>query len=469
MKQFLETGLSKDTDTFLLQIRESLKADRPDLDLSLVLSELRAFAAWRGADRPLSVTPSRYEIECYQEELSRQHGGRLGTLRLHRVQAAAPVLWGMPYASMLAVIRRQRQRPFRTDGKSRADAILFLVARLPEEWRAGLVAKMSTKPGNRQHQWSNDYLTSVVHALLRWRKWCESSMNAVKPAGISFNAYAGDLALEGVSTRSVGDYLGRIMSGYAAACDPSFASVACDHVISRLNAQGKAEGRPTKTGHQLVGASTIYDLGMKIVEKARAIGPRDLFAARDYRNGLFLAMAAAVPQRARALSHFDIGRSIILREHPYLHVRLPGSALKLREYEKEHAGYDRVLENSALWEVVDEYSRIFRPLFDDGDAMFPSLLEVGARVSAAQLGRLAGDLTQRHLGVRISVHRIRDNVATEASEELRGGGYIAPVLLDNRNPATTMASYDHAQGIRAARDHGDFVASLRTYSAKLRL
>ena len=208
---------------------------------------------------------------------------------------------------------------------------------------------------------------------------------------------------------------------------------------------------------------------MEIVEHARAQGPRDLFAARDYRNGLLLAMAAAVPQRARALSHFDIGRTIMLLERPCLHVRLPGSALKLREHEKENAGYDRVLENPVLWDAIDEYRRVFRPLFDAGSGMFPSLLEVGVTVSAKQLGHLAGNLTQKHLGVRISLHRIRDNVATEASEELRGGGYIAPVLLDHRNPATTMASYDHAQGIRAARDHAEFVASRRSYSATLRL
>jgi len=60
-------------------------------------------------------------------------------------------------------------------------------------------------------------------------------------------------------------------------------------------------------------------------------------------------------------------------------------------------------------------------------------------------------------------------VATEASEELRSGGYIAPSLLNNRSAATTMASYDHAEGVRAARDHVDFLASRRSYSASLRL
>lgn len=469
MTRELETEPAMDMAALLQRVRASLEVDRPDLDPSPILHELRAFAAWRGPDLPLAAPPSRHEVERYLAECSAQHGGHLGAFRLYRVQAAAPVVWGMPYASMIAVIRRQRQRAPKTNRKSKTDSVRALIARLPEEWQPGLVARMSSEPGNRRQKWSDDHLTSVAHALLRWLGWCDSSGHSVRPAGVTFHAYAGDLAQEGVATRSVSDYLGRILSGYATACDPGFASVACDHVISRLNARAKVEGSATKTGEQLVGASTIFDLGLEIIDNARASGPRDLFAARDFRNGLLLMAAAAVPQRARALSHFEIGRTVILLARPYVHVRLPGSALKLREYEKEQAGYDRVLENPVLWDAIDEYRRVFRPLFDDGSAMFPSLLEVGEKVSAAQLGHLTGNLTEKHLGVRISVHRVRDNVATEASEELAGGGYIAPVLLDNRNPATTMASYDHAQGVRAARDHAEFIASRRSYSATLRL
>ena len=144
--------------------------------------------------------------------------------------------------------------------------------------------RMSCGSGNRKRKWSNAHLRAVAYALLRWIDWCDNSGFNVTPSGVAFFAYARDLSEEGVSSRSVGDYLGRILSGYASACDPAFRSMACDHVIARLNAQGKAEGRPTKTGEQLVGASAIFDLGEKIIDGARASGPRDLFVARDYRN-----------------------------------------------------------------------------------------------------------------------------------------------------------------------------------------
>lgn len=468
MKRRSETS-PPEAEAALQGIRATLATDRPDLDQGAVLHELRAFAAWRGPQVPLTVPPTRHEIERYLAETSMRHGSHLGILKLHRIQSAAPALWGMPYASMIAIVRRQRNRAPRTKRRSESEVLRDLIERLPEGWRAELVAKMSSEPGNRKKKWSNDHLKAVAYALLRWVGWCDSSGHDLIPAGATFHRYAHDLAQEGVSTRSVTDYLGRILSGYATACEPGFRSMACDHVIARLNAQSKTDGRLTKTGQQLVGASTIFDLGEEIIEIARASGPRDLFVARDYRNGLLLLVASAVPQRARALSHFEIGRTIRLLERPYVQVSLPGTALKLREHEKHSARYDRVLGNPVLWDAVDEYRREFRPLFDTGNAMFPSLLEVGAKVSAMQLGCLAGNLTQKHLGVRVSIHRVRDNVATEASEELAGGGYIAPVLLDNRDPATTMASYDHAEGVRAAKDHAEFVATRRSFSANLRL
>lgn len=451
-------------------LRAALKADRPDLDPSPILHEVRAFEDWRGAERSLMEPPTREEIERYLEACSADIGDHYGAAKLHRVQVAAPLLWGMSYATSIAITLRQRERASRSIRASKEEALHGLIMRLPAIWQPGLLARMPSAHGRPRNMWSVGHLESVTRALLRWLRWCEHEGHDFRPSGSAFFAYASDLAREGLATRSAADYLSRIYSGYSAACERGFSSVACDHVISRLTAHAKIEGRRTKTGEQLVGASTIFDLGTDLMEQATATGPRSLLIARDYRNGLLLAIAAAVPQRARTLSFFEMGRTVLLLERPCIHVSLRGSMLKLREHEKRrHGGYDQVLTNPVLWDALDTYTRIFRPLFDDGGSLFPSLLNVGERVSAAHLGRLVGNLTEEHLGVRISVHRVRDNVATEASEELRSGGYMAPSLLNNRSASTTMASYDHAEGVRAARDHGEFLAVRRSFSASLRL
>lgn len=334
-----------------------LRQDRPDLDPGRALSALQVFVAWRGEDVALAVPPSRHEIETFLAEASHLHGNHRAATDLSHIQAAAPVLWGMPYASMIGIALRQRRCSSKAPKKTKDDAARMMISQLPTAWQPGLMARLISEPGRPKTKWSADHTLGVAQAMVRWMRWCETLGQDVRPAGVSFNAYACDLSDDGVSSRSASDYLGRIQSGYGTV-EPGFYSQACDHVIFRLNARGKSEGRPTKSGDQLVGASRIFDLGLEIIEDARRRGPRGLHVARDYRNGLLLSTAAAVPQRARALSHFDLGRSVILLEFPYIRIRLPGRVLKLREHKKPHAEYDKVFENPVLWEAIEEFHRV---------------------------------------------------------------------------------------------------------------
>lgn len=453
----------------LEHLRIALREDRPDLDPAPIIRALEAFARWRSGERSFVAPPSRTELKDYLASNVERYGDHAGACRMHHLQAAAPVVWGLPYAALIAdVVRKYRCAP-KPKPKSHADKVKTLIQRLPYDYQPGLLAKISPDRSPAKQAWSLAHSESVCFSLIRWTTWCERLGHSTKPTGATFDQYARDLQEDGVSARSVTDYLGRILSGYRAARAPGFQSVACEHVVSQLRARGKREGSPTKSGEQLVGASVIYNLGNEIIEGARKTGPRGLHQARDFRNGLLLAMAAAVPQRARAMSHYDIGRTVILLDRPHVRVRLPGSALKLREHEKANGGYDRVIDNAVLWDAIDEYHRVYRRFFDEGTTMFPSLLDIGSTISSHQIGVLTGNLTERHLGVRVSVHRVRDNVATEASEELQSGGYIAPALLDNKSAATTMASYDRAQGMRATREHGAFIEARRSRSAQLEL
>ena len=158
MNRDFDIGPSTATDTSFQGVRLSLMVDRPDLDPNPVLHELRAFAEWRRKDRPLSVPPSRHEVEHYLAECIAQLGEHYGAARLHRVQVAAPSLWGMSYASMITVILRYRERPVMKRGATKADSARTPISRLPDEWQPGLVARMSSEPGPRKLKWSIDHL-----------------------------------------------------------------------------------------------------------------------------------------------------------------------------------------------------------------------------------------------------------------------------------------------------------------------
>lgn len=451
------------------KFRDAFALDRPGVDPGPVLRSVRSFSEWRGdMGWPMPV-PDPTEISGYLGVLSARLGAEYAASELAYIQLGATVLWGVPVAGMVGkVLRRSRCTP-KVAAKSIDAKARSAISLLPEEWQEKLIAKLISEPGPHSEKWSANHVQAVAHALARWYRVSTSLGRDMRPSGTSFHAYATELKADGVSDRSVADYLSRIVSGFRVAVDPGFHSTGCDHVIARHDALAKVAGRPTKTGAQIVGASTIFDLGVELMDMAQENGPRSLHVARDFRNGLLLSFAAALPQRARALSHLAMGTSVFLLEKPYVHVVLPGRVLKLREAKKRHAGYDKVLRNPVLWLALDDYQRGFRSLFDDGSALFPSMVEIGAAITSAQLGRLVGDLTCKHLGVRVSIHRVRDNVATEASEEIQSGGYLAPALIGNKSAATTMDSYDHAQGMRAAREHVARIAGLRSAPTTLRV
>ncbi|QPZ91208.1 site-specific integrase [Thioclava electrotropha] len=451
------------------EFRDAFGRDRPGVDPGPVLRSVRGFSEWRGdMGWPMPV-PDRTEISGYLDALSARLGAEYAASELAYIQLGAPVLWGVPVAGMIGQVLRQSRCTPKVAAQSIDERARSAISSLPDEWQGKLIAKLISEPGPHSEKWSANHVQSVAHALARWCRASAVLGREVRPSGSSFHVYATDLRADGVSDRSVSDYLSRIVSAFRVVADPGFRSAGCDHVIARHDGLAKVAGRPTKTGAQIVGASTIFDLGVELMDTAREKGPRGLHVARDFRNGLLLSFAAALPQRARALSHLSFGTTVMLLEKPYVHVVLPGRVLKMREAKKRFAGYDKVLCNSMLWSALDDYKRSVRPLFDEGPALFPSMIDMGAAITSAQLGRLVGDLTCKHLGVRVSIHRVRDNAATEASEEIQSGGYLAPALLGNKSAGTTRDSYDHAQGMRAAREHGARIAGLRSAPTTLRV
>lgn len=141
--------------------------------------------------------------------------------------------------------------------------------------------------------------------------------------------------------------------------------------------------------------------------------------------------------------------------------------LKLPEDRKSGAPFERTLTSEKLAEALLEYRRSFRPLFDQGPYLFPSMLSPDAAISECHIGRLTGDLTARAFGVRVSIHRLRDNVATEASEHLTSGGRAATGLLGHRSERTVRRHYDHSTGLASAQEFVDMIEVQRSLDVKL--
>ncbi|WP_299902238.1 hypothetical protein [uncultured Ruegeria sp.] len=438
-------------------------------------THLRLLADIRGAS-PSDPVPGRAELS---EHLSQRQTetGDTALAEFAYVQQMANAKWGRERTAHFAQVLRQHRVSQKPPRKTAWGEVEALLQGLPEPWRSPIAGQISlSRQGKRvlgQTLWSAAHTLNVIRALKRWAAYCSVHGCSLVPTGSSLDAFGRHLFADredepSITARTVADYQARILSGITLV-QPGFASTACNFVVADWRNRADQEGAVTKTGAQLVGATAIFELGFQHIDRARSSRMRGLDAARQFRNGLILAIGTALPQRARALSCLSFDSSLCLRDDDTVGIRIPASMLKLPEDRKQGAPYERSLCNPRLAAALREYQQLFRPIFDDGSAVFPSIKSRNAAISQNQIGRLTGDMTQKAFGTRISIHRLRDNVATQASETMTATGRAAATLLGHRSQTTVARHYDHSEGIQSAQEFGALLSSIRGASVDLDL
>lgn len=385
------------------------------------------------------------------------------------LQKVAAEIWGPERTSHFALVLRMTRVAPKVEKVSRWKMPGAVISQLPVDWQSSLQAVAERSKAGRISPgftiWSADYLGAVATALRRYVDYARSHGANLIPAGSDLHHYAMWLTNPtnseyGVSVRAAADYLIRIKAGVAI-IDPFTVSPGRDFVVRYWREKAEAGGTPTKTGDQLVGAVAIYDLGFQLIEQARAEPMRGIKAATIYRNGLILVLGIALPQRARAISALIFNSTLWVQQLDRLHVRIPARMLKMREDRKAGDPFDVIWHNARLATALEEYRRFFRPLFDDGSCLFPSIHAPGQSISEKRIGQLSAAITEEMLGVRIPIHRFRDNAATDAAENLFGGRFATAALLGHADIGSGDP-YDHSDGVKAAAEFGSFLDSRRT-------
>jgi integrase len=428
---------------------------------------LASYLNWSDSD----ACPSPQVAAVYLDHLGQHQDRAVAQARFAKFQIAAGYAWGARETRHLAVTLRDARVIDKPARRSDRDRLEGLLGDLPDVFHAAFRRVITVNlTGSKTPPGVPHLSVARIEALLRsLAGWCAFRQpQDTRPTGQGFMAYAALLEEEGKAAVTIQSYLERIYSGYVIAF-PGFWSLACRLVIDDWSARADREPARRNKTERVVGASTLEALGYEIIETARNAPFIGLHAARDFRNGLLLALGVSLPQRARALSWLAFDATLFLEGDFTIRIQLPGQAIKQREPKKRRKPYVRTFRNEALWRALEEYRAIYRPLYDDGNWLFPSQLSRTEGISEHQLGVLCGDLTERLLDVRVSIHDLRDNVATEASEEMENGGLIAPALLGHKDPKTTKAHYDHAEDVRVTKEFGAFIDAKRRPGEPLRL
>lgn len=445
----------------------------PDLGRSGLGHALSAFWQWRGDTR--MDLPSADEMDSFlQAQLAQRPVGSAHSLFAYLQIGAARIWGGEETRHFSSVLRRERvsSKPPRMNEWERARGE---IVKLPDDWQEPMLAQLErSERGTLVRRdttplWSASYCGAVARALAGWHRFCTARGLDRQPSAVSMESYAQHL-VEGpqrTQKKTAHDYLARVYAAFRTVLDPGFSSSACEFVLHDWEARSHDEAMRTKSAKQLVTATAIRDLGWDLIEKGRGRQLQGMHAARDVRNGILLITAVALPQRARALSALEFDKTLILGEDGQISISIPGKFIKQREARKARSPYKVAFVNYELHAALDDYRKTYLPMFGHSRSLAPSMLSQTQGIGEKQIGRLVGDLTFRAFGVRISVHRIRDNVATEIAENLSNGGLLAGAVLGHRSGQTTARHYDHSTGVAAVRDFAEVIDGRRSRPIEL--
>jgi len=414
---------------------------------------LGAWAAWcsaQGRD-PDALTPEAAE-EFLDHLLAVVANPRSAYAIFAAFQVAASLAWGAPAAAPLAAILRAARMTAKAAPKNRWGRAATAVASLSAPWRApfeALHVASQTRAKGAAVVWSADRIASVARALSMYHAAGGPAFGAA-PTARAFIIWAEALTASGAAPMSVAAYLQRALAGFETVLTPGVAYDGPAAVANRWAARAEREPRRRSPTARTMPASTVYDLGLAMMAEAEAAPVRRISEATLYRDGLLLALAAALPERARALSALAFDTTLYLEADGFIRFAIPAKALKRVERRKAGPGFHARLMNLRLHRALTVWRRDFRPMFDDGAWLFASRINRDHSLTEGSLGEVFRRVTLAKLGCRISVHDIRGCVATEIIETNPSTGPAqAAAVLRHRDRRVTHAFYDHAEGLVA--------------------
>ncbi|GGJ44020.1 site-specific integrase [Neoroseomonas lacus] len=236
------------------------------------------------------------------------------------------------------------------------------------------------------------------------------------------------------------------------------------------------EARPTRDKRsRMVPAQGLLQLGHELMEHAGTVlddasvattQPRQrVAAARDFRDGLMIALLALRPLRVTNFLGITIGR----------HLRRSGDRVTL-SFAGEETKTKRPIETiwpEELLLSLDRYLAEVRPILmaakvsvDPARPPRPAgaILWVGQGGTPLTPGGLTKALqrhTTRHFGHYVNAHLFRDCLATTVANEDPDHVHMAQHMLHHTKLSTTERSYILTDSRLALRRHHDLMAKLR--------
>lgn len=358
--------------------------------------------------------------------------------RFAMFQVVAGLVWGPEACGCLAPVLRAARVTKKAPPADRWTRAAGQVARLPVSWREpfrNLLEVSRDRPGQRGTLvWSAARIESVAAALTRFNAFATATGALPVPTAALCPSWAETLTPK-ASAISISTYLERVVDGFERVLTPGLVYDAAAAIADRWAVMSGREARRKGKTARIVPATDLDRLGFEMMAQADAAQVRRISEATLYRDGLLLSLAATLPERARALSALVYDVTLFLEPDGVIRFAIPGEVRKVREHRKSRRPFHACLRRPSLHRALARWRAVYRPMFDGGDWLWPSRLDRNHGMTEATLSQRAARVTEARLGRRVSLHLVRDCVATEIVEtDPVSGPTRATAVLGHRDP-----------------------------------
>jgi integrase len=212
---------------------------------------------------------------------------------------------------------------------------------------------------------------------------------------------------------------------------------------------------------RFVYSHVLIKVGTDLMTKAEAAMHRSALArARQFRNGLMVAMLGYHPLRPKNFAALELGLTFRL-EFGSWWIVLP------RSQTKEKRADERIVD-SRLIPWIDRYLEVHRPVLarrlEASKALWLSSNN-GRPLTICGVEDVISNTTLAAVGIRVSPHLFRTAAVSTAAVYAGNNPHLGSALLHHRDPRIREKHYNRASCLSATQSYSALVRALRKGSA----
>jgi integrase len=208
--------------------------------------------------------------------------------------------------------------------------------------------------------------------------------------------------------------------------------------------------RPRSKADRLVLTEVLVEAGLTLMTEAESSASRPA-KARQFRNGLMVAMLALHPIRLKNFASLEIGRNLVNVDGSWW---IALAAIETKENRPDERRIDDLIASA-----LETYLNKYRPLLEGKDKS--NGLWLSSQDGRPMTYHAVADAVTRSVreatGIAVSPHMFRTSAASSAALHAEQTPHLGSALLHHRDRRVTEEHYNRASSLSAANDFGRLI------------